>query len=58
MLFKVVTKEEMDDVLMISPGKHGSYTPAWTLSPLSCGDQLLSLFLLPHVQLQKAVIHT
>lgn len=58
MWFKVINEEEMDDVLMISPGKHGSYTPGWILSPLSCGDQLLSLFLLPHVKLQKAVIHT
>lgn len=32
MLFKVENEEEMDDVLMISPGKHGGHTPGWILA--------------------------
>jgi len=32
MLFKVMDEEEMDDVLVISPGKHGGHTPGRILS--------------------------
>lgn len=54
MLFKVINEEEMDRVLMISPGKLGGHTPGQNLS-LVFSQTNFCLFFLPHLQITEGI---
>lgn len=53
MLFKVINEEEMDDVLMISPGKHGSHTRGRILSLSYLWRPAPLFFFLPHLKITE-----